>query len=96
VKKTTWIASIVLALAIASPAAAGGLYLDVFTGLNQTDDTDFAVLGTSRIDTDVDNGTNYGVTFGYDFDSQWRVEGELSLREADVNTHDLDGGGSIP
>jgi opacity protein-like surface antigen len=80
---------------VAVPASAGDYYVDLFVGPNQTDDTRFAVLGTSTIATDFDTGLNFGASFGYDFDSQWRIEGELSARNADVDTHDLDAGGPI-
>ena len=92
-KRTLW--TLMTLLAVASPAFAGGYYADLFVGPNRTDDTSFAVLGTSRIATDFDTGMNYGVTFGYSFDNPWRIEGELMRREADVDSHDLDGGGAI-
>ena len=81
--------------AAALPASAGGFYLDALVGVNDTDDTAFGVLGTSRIETTFDSGTTYGLAFGYDFENAFRVEGELTRREADVDTHDLDNGGAI-
>lgn len=82
-------------LAVSPVAAEGSWYADVFAGFGETDDTSFGVLGTSTIATTFDSNFAYGVTFGYDFDNAWRVEGELTRREADVDTHDLDGGGAI-
>jgi opacity protein-like surface antigen len=92
-KRIVW--AVMMALVAVLPASAGEYYLDFFVGPNRTDDTSFAVLGTSRIETDFDTGLNYGVSFGYAFDNQWRFEGELMRREADVDTHDLDMGGPI-
>ncbi len=84
-----------LLLVLATPAAAQGVYLDLFAGTGETDDTNFAVLGTSRIDTAFDNTFTYGIAVGYDFGNSWRLEGELTRREADVDTHQLDGGAPI-
>lgn len=86
---------VLIALASSVPAAAGGYYVDLFAGIGETDDTSFGVLGTSRIETEFDSNFNYGVSFGYAFDNQWRIEGELFRREADVDTHNLDNGGPI-
>ncbi len=88
-------AALVALVSITPAAAAGNLYLDIFAGAGETDDTDFAVLGTSRIDTEFDSTFTYGVAFGYALENGWRFEGELTRREADVDTHDLDGGGPI-
>lgn len=85
----------ILTLALSAPALAAGPYFDVFVGFGETDDTDFAVNGTSRIDTEFDNNFAYGATFGYAFDNQWRVEGEITRREADVDSHSLDGSAPI-
>jgi opacity protein-like surface antigen len=87
--------TVMISLVAVLPASAGEYYLDLFVGPNRTDDTSFAVLGTSRIETDFDTGMNYGGSFGYAFENNWRVEGELMRREADVDTHDLDMGGPI-
>ena len=94
-KKQMWTLSLALILAASAPAMAGDYYLDLFVGPNQTDDTGFAVLGTSRIETEFDTGMNYGGSFGYAFENGWRVDGELMLRETDVDTHNLNMGGAI-
>lgn len=85
----------IFALVAVAPANAEGWYFDFFAGIGETDDTDFAVNGTSRIDTEFDSNTTYGVSFGYMFANQLRFEGEISQREADVDSHQLDNGGAI-
>ena len=66
-KHLGWIA--LTLLIVAAPASAGDYYLDFFVAAGETDDTDFAVLGTSRIETEFDSTFGYGVTFGYAFDN---------------------------
>ena len=86
---------LMIALVAAVPAAAENWYADVFTGYSQTDDTAFGVNGTSRIMTSFDDDMSFGVSVGYNLDNPWRFELELTRRESEVDSHNLDMGGPI-
>ena len=94
--RTTFAVACVVAMLCVPTALAENYYVNFGLGLNQTDDTDFNVDigGPGRIDTDFDNGLNLFAAFGYEFESI-RLEGELMLREADVDTHALNGGAAL-
>ena len=81
-----------LALTGAAMASAEGNYYGIQLGMADTDDTEFeTALGT--IGTTFDSGLAYGVTFGRSMDN-FRLEGELSRRDSDVDKHSL-GGASL-
>ena len=74
-----------------------GLYLSVFGGGNWLDDTSFSI-GAPTVSNDYDTGFVFGGALGYDFGSLYgpvgvRLEGELSYRENDIDTHSVGGAG---
>jgi opacity protein-like surface antigen len=82
-----------------TPVAASGWYFSGFGGANWADDTSFdTILGVSGVITnEYDTGFVVGGAFGYDFGQAMgplgmRLEGEVSYRDNDVDTHVLDGG----
>ncbi len=90
-KITTWLFA---ALFVAIPVAqAEGWYAGAYFGMADTDDSDFGTaLGT--VTTTFDGGGSYGLFLGYDT-SRLRIEGELSMRDDDVEDHIL-GGSALP
>jgi opacity protein-like surface antigen len=88
------IIAIVMALALAPSTKAEDWYVDFFAGTNDTDDTAFNVAEGGVIDTTFDSGLLYGIAVGYRMDSV-RIEGELSLRDSDVDSHQLNGSGPL-
>jgi opacity protein-like surface antigen len=85
---------LVLVMALAPAAKAEDWYFDFFAGYNDADDTAFNIVDGSVIDTGLDSGMVYGLALGYSLGSA-RVEGELSMREADVSSHSLNGGAPL-
>jgi len=82
-----------------TPVAASGWYFSGFGGANWADDTSFDVdlgAGVAAITNEYDTGFVVGGAFGYDFGQAMgplgvRVEGEVSYRDNDVDTHVLGG-----
>lgn len=83
---------------LACAAGRPGGYFSGFLGFNQTKDatmetTDFAAVPVSTFDDRLqfDSGIYIGGTGGYDF-GMFRLEGELSYRNADINKINNDRG----
>lgn len=83
-----------LLVALAPAAKAEDWYVDFFAGYNDADDTSFNIADGGVIDTGFDSGMVYGFALGYSMGSA-RVEGELSMRDADVSSHALNGGAPL-
>jgi opacity protein-like surface antigen len=82
-----------------TPVAASGWYFSGFGGANWMENTSFDVdlgAGVAAITNKYDTGFVVGGAFGYDFGQAMgplgmRLEGELSYRDNDVDTHVLGG-----
>lgn len=88
------LAGVCLLTAAATAARAEGWYLGGFVApVTEIDDIDFGTaLGT--VTTTFDGGSGLGFVAGREFGS-WRIEGEWSLRDFDVEDHIL-GGTALP
>jgi opacity protein-like surface antigen len=77
------------AVCFAAPARPGG-YMSVFLGASDMQDTtasitEFAPITTKNAQVQFDPGFNIGATGGYDF-GFIRMEGEMSNKQAEINT----------
>ena len=86
---------VLAAAVVMSPvlAAAEGFYVSGHAGavfLSESDNTD--ELGVD-LPSDFDPGFGVGGAVGYDFVNNFRVEGEITYRQSDVDTVDLSGVG---
>jgi len=98
-RKTLVLSCFTLTAAGASAGAWADNYFSVHGAYTMADDFDFQVA-PGTITTDFDNGWGFGAALGTDIGpggagSGWRVEGELSLRSNDVDSHSLNGGAPL-
>lgn len=82
-----------------SGAALAQSYFSAFGSYTMADEFNFQVA-PGTITSDFDDGYGLGVAYGKRFGTQgmtrWRVEGELSYRNNDIDTHSLNGGAALP
>lgn len=88
-----------LATAGVSGATWAQSYVSAFGAYMTTDELDFRVA-PGTIETDFDDGFGFGVAYGRRFGQpgatpRWRMEGELSYRNNNVDTHRLNGGAPL-
>ena len=93
------ICSVVFAAATGSSIAAADPYFSVFGAYTDVDDFDFQMAPVT-VTPDFDDGYGLGVAYGKRLgqvgaNNRWRVEGELSYRSNDVDSHKLNGGNTI-
>lgn len=105
--KKTLLTAAALAAISTSPALAdghshSGFYGALHGGYTQSDDHDFNYTPAIGVDTELDAGYGVGAAVGYDFGKVQdniglRVEGEITYRENEVDTHDVSAlGGNQP
>ena len=98
-RKTLIVSSIGLLSAGSSSLTLADKYFSVFGAYTKAKDFDFQVA-PGTVSTDFDDGYGLGAAFGKRFGlagdkNRWRVEGELSYRSNDVDTHKLNGGAAL-
>lgn len=92
---TTLTLAAAMSTAIGTPEAQAENYVSVLGGYSDVEDIDFE-NGGQKIDSDFDDGFVAGAAFGHYFGNgangyRWRIEGELSYREADIENQRLNG-----
>lgn len=96
-------ALVVSCFTVAAAGVSGGVlaqnYFSVHGDYTMADDFDFRVAPGS-IATELDDGWGFGAALGTRLGQQaaashWRVEGELTFRSNDVDSHSLNGGAPL-
>ena len=95
-QKLVALGSISLLASGVSTIASADKYLSLFGAYTKVDDFDFQVA-PGTVNTEFDDGYGLGIAFGKQLGengakNRWRIEGELSYRANDVDTHKLNGG----
>ena len=95
-RKLVAVGSIGVMIASTSTIASADKYFSLFGAYTKVDDFDFQVA-PGTVNTEFDDGYGLGIAFGKRLGqngtkNRWRVEGELSYRSNDVDTHKLNGG----
>lgn len=98
-KKSVLISCFTLAVAGTSSSVMAENYFSVHGAYTMADDFNFQVA-PGTISTDFDDGYGLGAALGTRFGqpgdaTRWRVEGELTFRSNDVDTHRLNGGAPL-
>lgn len=98
--KTLVVSCFTLAAAGVSSGALAQNYFSLHGNYTMADDFDFQVAPGS-ISTELDDGWGFGAALGTRLGdrgaaSHWRVEGELTYRSNDVDSHSLNGGAPLP
>lgn len=81
--------AVAIVMLLPTIGAAEGFYVSGHAGavfLNESDNTDQSGV---HVPTDFDTGFGVGGALGYDFPNNFRVEGEITYRESDVDTVDV-------
>lgn len=98
-RKTLVVSCITLTTAGVSSAALAESYFSLHGAYTMADEFDFRVA-PGTVSTDFDDGYGLGAAYGVRLGqpgapTRWRVEGELSYRQNDVDTHRLNGGAPL-
>lgn len=85
------------ALALPARAQTSRIYLAGYLGLNTFYDQEFTQSTKNRSGAlKLDNAMSFAGALGFRLSPQWRLEGELSYRNADLSSADITGSGAFP
>lgn len=88
---------VMLAVVPLAHAQTSRLYLAGYMGLNTVPDLDFSEKTTPVAgDLKFDNALSFAGALGLRIDNEWRVEAELSYRQADLTGMDIANAGLFP